>query len=197
VELADRSDRGAAPPGSRWRGLSIVRELPRREQIAVAVLSAALAVACVVRFGFGARALIGAVFAATLVVLAAIDLDRRLIPNSIVLPALAFVLTAQIVFFPEHWLEWVLASVLAALFFYVPMLVYPAGMGMGDVKLAALMGAALGKSVVAAIFIGLLAGAAFSIALLVREGLGARRKGFAYGPFLALGGLIVLLLGGH
>jgi leader peptidase (prepilin peptidase)/N-methyltransferase len=77
------------------------------------------------------------------------------------------------------------------------MLVYPAGMGMGDVKLAALLGAALGKSVVVAIAIALFAAGAFALLVLAREGLGARKKAVPFGPFLALGGLVVLFLGGH
>jgi leader peptidase (prepilin peptidase)/N-methyltransferase len=179
------------------RGWALVRALPRKRQIAVVALSAALAVACFVRFGLGGRAVVGAMFAAVLVLLTAIDLDRRLIPNAIVLPAIAVVLVAQSALYPDRALEWLLASVGAALFFFVPLLIFPAGMGMGDVKLAALLGAALGKSVIAAIFGALLAGAAFSVVVLLREGLSARKKAIAYGPFLALGGLIVLLLGGR
>jgi leader peptidase (prepilin peptidase)/N-methyltransferase len=161
------------------------------------VVSAILAAACFVRFGFSGRAVVGAVFAAVLVLLSAIDFDCRLIPNVIVLPATAVFLVAQIALYPEHTLEWVLASFLAALFLFLPLLVVPTGMGMGDVKLAALLGAVLGRSVVVAILIGVLAGAAYAIALLIRGGASARKQTFAYGPYLALGGVVVLLLGGH
>jgi leader peptidase (prepilin peptidase)/N-methyltransferase len=178
-------------------GLALVRALSRERQIAVATLGAALAVACFVRFGFGGRALVGAVFTVALVLLTAIDLDRRLLPNVIVLPTLAFVLVAQIALYPDRTLEWLLASLGAALFFFMPLLVYPAGMGMGDVKLAALMGAALGKSVIAAIFIGVVAAGAFSALVLLREGLGARKKAIPFGPFLAVGGLLIFLAGGR
>jgi leader peptidase (prepilin peptidase)/N-methyltransferase len=68
---------------------------------------------------------------------------------------------------------------------------------MGDVKLAALLGAALGRSVAGAIFGALIAGALFAVVVLTREGLGARKKMIPYGPFLALGGIVVLLLGGR
>jgi leader peptidase (prepilin peptidase)/N-methyltransferase len=132
-----------------------------------------------------------------LVLLAAIDLDRRLIPNVIVLPATAALLLAQIAFFPGRTVEWLLASFLAAVFLFLPLLVFPSGMGMGDVKLAALLGAVLGKSVAAAIFAGVIAGALFSIGVLVREGMNARKKAIAYGPFLAFGGLLILFLGGR
>jgi len=113
------------------------------------------------------------------------------------LPALAAVLILQIAFYPEHTLEWVLAMLGAALFLFIPMLISPAAMGMGDVKLAALLGAALGKSVGAALFAGLLAGGAYGLVVFAREGLAARRKAIAFGPFLALGGLVVFFLGGH
>jgi leader peptidase (prepilin peptidase) / N-methyltransferase len=132
-----------------------------------------------------------------LVLLSAIDLDCRLIPNVIVLTALAICLAAQIALFPDRALEWIAASFLAALFLFLPLLIVPTGMGMGDVKLAALLGAVLGKSVVAAILVGLVAGGLFSLGVLVREGAGARKKTIAYGPFLALGGVVVVLFGGR
>ena len=174
-----------------------ITSLPRRQQLAVACVSAVLVVSSFVRFGATGHALVGAILAPVLVLLTAIDLDRRLLPDVIVLPTLAVVLILQIAFYPDHTLEWVLAALGAALFFFIPMLVYPAGMGMGDVKLAALLGAALGKSVVAAIGVGLLAGGVFALVVLAREGLGARRKAIPFGPFLALGALLVFFLGGH
>ena len=178
-------------------GWTAARELPRRRRIAVAGTSAVLAMVCFARFGFSGRALVDAIFAATLVLLTAIDLERRLIPNVIVLPATALVLVLQIVFYPGQTIEWVLAAIGASLFFFIPAVIFPAGMGMGDVKLAALLGAALGKSVIAAILIAVVSAAVVSLAILAREGFGARRKAIPYGPFLALGGLVAMLLGGH
>jgi prepilin signal peptidase PulO-like enzyme (type II secretory pathway) len=178
-------------------GRDVLRALPRRRQIEVAAVGALLTIGCFVRFGFSERALVGSVFAATLVLLSATDLERRLIPNVVVLPATGVVLLAQIAFFPNHTVEWLLASFGAALFFFLPLLVYPSGLGMGDVKLAALMGAALGKSVTAAILGALLAGAAYAIFVLAREGMSARKSAIPYGPFLAVGGLVVLFIGGH
>ncbi len=176
-------------------GWALVLALPRGRRIEVTLLSVALVVTCFVRFGFGGRALVGAVFAVVLVLLAAIDLDRRLIPNAIVLPATAAVLVAQVALYPDRTLEWFLASLGAALFFFVPLLIYPAGMGMGDVKLAALLGAALGRTVVLAVTAGLLAVSVVAVVILVREGLGARKKAIPFGPFLAFGGLVALFLG--
>jgi leader peptidase (prepilin peptidase)/N-methyltransferase len=194
VELSTQEPVAAAGGA---KALALVRALPRTWQIAVGVSSLILVAACFVRFGLTGRAVVGGVFAAVLVLLSAIDLDCRLIPNVIVLPATAVLLVAQIALYPHQALEWVLASFLAALVLFLPLLVIPTGMGMGDVKLAALLGAVLGQSVAAALLIGVLAGGVFSLALLLRGGMGARKKTFAYGPFLALGGLVVLLLGGR
>jgi len=189
-----------APPAevdARLSAIAHIRALPRRQQLGVACASVVLAAGCFARFGLSAHALVGAILAAALVVLTAIDLDRRLLPDSILLPTLAVVLFLQLAFYPDHALEWLLAALAAALLFFIPLRVYPAGMGMGDVKLAALLGAVLGKAVAAAIFAGLIAAAAVALIMLAREGLGARKKAIAFGPFLAFGGLLVLLLGGH
>jgi leader peptidase (prepilin peptidase)/N-methyltransferase len=190
-------DRGAPPAEvhSRRSALVYIRSLPRRQQLSIAFGICALVIGSFVRFGLSGHALVGAIFAAALVLLTAIDLDRRLLPNVIVLPTLALVLILQIAFYPDRTLEWVLAALAAALFFFIPLLVYPSGMGMGDVKLAALLGAVLGKAVAVAIFAGLLAAAAVALVVVAREGLGARKKAIAFGPFLAFGGLLVLFLG--
>jgi len=174
-----------------------VGSLTQPQQLVAAAGGVLLAVASFARFGFSGHALVGAIFSAALVLLTVIDLDRRLIPDAIVLPALAVVLILQIAFYPERTLDWVLAMLGAALFLFIPMLISPAAMGMGDVKLAALLGAALGRSVVAALFVGLLAGGAYGLVVFAREGLAARRKAIAFGPFLALGGLVILFFGGH
>ena len=189
-----------APPAEvhpRLSAVAHIRALPPRRRIVVACASVVLAAGCFARFGLSAHAFVGAILAVALALLTAIDLDRRLLPDAIVLPTLAIVLILQIAFYPDHALEWVLAALAAALFFFVPFLIYPAGMGMGDVKLAALLGAALGKSVAAAIAVGLLAGGAFALLVIAREGVGARKKAIPFGPFLALGGLVVLFLGGR
>lgn len=190
---------GTSPAGAptRLSAREHVSSLSHSQRLVVLYGGALLAIASVVRFGFSGHALVGAIFAPTLLLLAVIDLDRRLIPDAIVLPAVGAVLVLQIAFHPDHTLEWVLASLGAALFFFIPMLIYPAGMGMGDVKLAALLGAALGKSVAAAIFFAVLAGGAAALLVLGREGIGARKNTIAFGPFLALGGLVVFFLGGH
>ncbi len=189
-----------APPAEvhpRLSALAHIRALPRSRQLGVAGTSVALVAGCFARFGLSAHALVGAILAVALVLLTAIDLDRRLLPDAIVLPTLGVVLVLQLFFYPDRALEWVLAALGAALFFFIPMLVYPAGMGMGDVKLAALLGAALGKAVAGAIFLSLISAALVGLLMLVHDGLSARKKAIAFGPFLAFGGLLVLFLGGR
>jgi leader peptidase (prepilin peptidase)/N-methyltransferase len=129
-----------------------------------------------------------------LVVLAAIDLERRIIPNRIVLPAVVLILAAQIALSPDRALEWTAASLGAALFLLLPLLVYPSGMGMGDVKLALLLGAGLGWAIVPALVAGLFAAFIVALVVLVRGGLAARKTALPFGPFHVLGALFGLCL---
>lgn len=138
-----------------------------------------------------AEAVVLAAFSAVLVVLAVIDVRTRRLPNRIVLPSAAAVLVAQIAIEPDRALEWVLAAVGAFLLLLVAHLVHPRGLGMGDVKLALLLGAGLGWGVVAAILIGFLAAAVAGVVLIVRGGWAARKRTIPLGPFLALGGVVV------
>jgi len=103
------------------------------------------------------------------------------------------VLVAQVVRDPS--IKWPLAAFLASLFLFVAAVVYPAGMGMGDVKLALLMGAMLGKVVPVALLLGLVLGVVPSAYLLVRHGRAARKMGIPFAPFLALGSVIALFAG--
>jgi leader peptidase (prepilin peptidase)/N-methyltransferase len=163
---------------------------------AAVVFAAGLAaIVCVARFGLSARGLIDAFTAAVLVVLSVIDFRRRIIPNVIILPAAAIVFGAQMAFFPHHALEWTIAALGCGAFFLVTLLAYPAGLGMGDVKLGLLLGAALGKSVVGALFFGLFGAAIVGVALLLSQGAQARKKAIPLGPFLAAGALVILFFG--
>jgi leader peptidase (prepilin peptidase) / N-methyltransferase len=161
----------------------------------VEVTTALLVAACFWRFGLTGRAFVAAFFVAVLVVLSVIDLERRILPNVIVLPAAAFVLGAQIALFPDRALEWILASFGAAAFLFLAVLAYPQGMGMGDVKLALLLGAALGASVSIALLVGMLAALVPAGVLAARHGLAARKMAIPLGPFLALGALVALFGG--
>ena len=173
------------------RGRPDVR-LPR---VLVGSAAAVLGAACFLRYGVTPRAFIGTFFASVLVVVSVIDVRIRIVPNVIVLPAAGIILVAQIVFYPDRTLEWVLATVLAPLPFLVMSLISPQGMGMGDVKLALVLGAALGKLVIVGLLIGAFAGAVAALILFARYGRAARGRTIPYAPFLAFGGLLAFLIG--
>jgi leader peptidase (prepilin peptidase)/N-methyltransferase len=160
---------------------------------AVEVLTAALVSASIVHFGLTVRGGVAVLFCATLVAVTVTDLERRIIPNRIVLPAAALVLVAQTANEPSP--EWALAGFGAALFLFVTVLAYPGGMGMGDVKLALLLGFALGRTVPVALMIGFVTALLPAIALIARHGSKARKMRIAFGPFLALGGAVTLFAG--
>ena len=159
----------------------------------VEVTSALLVAACVLAFGLTFYAAIAAFFCCVLVAISAIDLEHRIVPDRIVLPSTVLVLAAQLMREPS--LEWPLAAFGAALFLFLAVLAYPAGMGMGDVKLALLMGAALGKLVSVALMIGMVSAVIPGLYLLARHGQAARKMGIPFAPFLALGSVVALFAG--
>ena len=160
---------------------------------AVELATAGLVAACFIKFGLSGEAFLAAFFCVVLVVLSAIDLTHRIVPNRIVLPAALIVLLAQTALNPSP--EWMLGALGAAGFLFVAALAYPAGMGMGDVKLALLLGAMLGRLVGVGLMLGMLAALVPSFVLLARHGSAARKMGIPFAPFLALGALIALFAG--
>jgi leader peptidase (prepilin peptidase) / N-methyltransferase len=160
----------------------------------VELVTAMLIGACVLAFGPSPDAAVAALFCAALVAVSVTDLERNVIPNRIVLPAAAIVLAAQTALHPSP--EWALGAFLAALFLVLAALAYPDGMGMGDVKLALLLGAMLGWTVPVAIMIATLSALVPSTVLLVRHGAAARKMAIPFGPFLALGGIVARFAGG-
>ena len=133
--------------------------------------------------------------AAVLIAVAGIDLDHRIIPNRIVVPAAIWGLAATIAFRPDNVDDALIAGAAAFMALFLAALAYPAGMGMGDVKLAGVMGLYLGSAVAPAMLVAFLAGSVVGIAIIAREGRDARKKGVPFGPFLALGGLVGILAG--
>jgi leader peptidase (prepilin peptidase) / N-methyltransferase len=131
-------------------------------------------------------------FAAVLVALSVIDVRTRRLPNRIVLPAAALVLVAQIAVAPDRALEWILGALGASAFLLAAALINPAGLGMGDVKLALLLGAALGWTVAPALMIGFVAAALAGVVMIARNGWAARKATMPLGPFLAFGALAAL-----
>jgi leader peptidase (prepilin peptidase) / N-methyltransferase len=160
---------------------------------AVELVTGLLVAACVWRFGLHPEALVASFFCLALVTVSATDLEHRIIPNRIVLPAAAVVLVAQTAVHPSP--EWAIGAFGASAFLLTAALAYPAGMGMGDVKLALLLGAMLGRTVTVALFVGMLAALVPGIVLLVRHGSKGRKMGVPLAPFLALGALVALFWG--
>jgi leader peptidase (prepilin peptidase) / N-methyltransferase len=160
---------------------------------AVELATAGLLAGCVVAFGLTLQAAAAAVFCAALVVVTATDLTHRIVPNAVVLPAAAVVLVLMTVWEPSP--EWAIAGLGAAAFLLVAALAYPGGMGMGDVKLALLMGVALGRTVPVALMLGMIAALVPSVVLLARHGSKARKMGIPLAPFLALGSVVALFAG--
>ena len=159
----------------------------------VELATALLVAACVLVFGLTWNAAVAALFCAALVAVSVTDFERRIIPNKIVLPVAVVVLAAQTLLEPS--VEWALAGLGASGFLLVAALAYPAGMGMGDVKLALLLGVMLGRVVPVALMLGMLAALVPAVVLLVRHGQAGRKMGIPFGPFLALGGVVGLFAG--
>jgi leader peptidase (prepilin peptidase) / N-methyltransferase len=134
-------------------------------------------------------------FAAMLIAVAGIDLDHRIIPNKILLPAAIWGMVATTLFRPDNIDDALIAGGIAFSALLLTALIYPAGMGMGDVKLAGVMGIYLGSAVAPAMLVGFLAGSVVGLLIIAREGKDARKKGIPFGPFLAFGGLIGLYWG--
>ena len=160
---------------------------------AVELVSGLLVAACVWRFGLHAESLVASFFCLALVTVSATDLEHRIIPNRIVLPAAAVVLVGQTLVHPSP--EWAIAAVAASAFLLAAALIYPAGMGMGDVKLALLLGAMLGRTVPVALFLGMLAALLPGLYLLAKHGSKGRKMGVPLAPFLSLGALVALFWG--
>ena len=160
---------------------------------AVELATALLVAACVFEFGLSAEMVVASFFCAVLVAVTATDLTHRIIPYPIVNPAFVVIVVAQTLIEPSP--EWILGALTASGFLFVAVLAYPAGMGMGDVKLALVMGAALGKTVAVALTIGMFAALVPAIYLLARHGSKARKMGIPFGPFLALGSVVALFFG--
>jgi leader peptidase (prepilin peptidase) / N-methyltransferase len=160
---------------------------------AVELATAGLVAGCFVAFGLSGEAFVAAFFCVVLVVLSAIDLRHRIVPNRIVVPAALVVLVAQTALEPGP--EWALGALAASGFLCLAALAYPAGMGMGDVKLALLLGAMLGRLVGVGLMLGMVAALLPSLVLIARHGSAARKMGIPFAPFLAFAGIVALFAG--
>ncbi len=166
---------------------------PSRLRPAAGLVLVALAAACLAVFGLSAEAFVDALACAVLVVVTVTDLERRVIPNRIIVPALVVALVVQTALEPS--VEWIVASVAAGAFFLIAALVYPAGLGMGDVKLAAFLGAWLGTPVLVALFAGSLLSLVPAVYIIATQGKAGRKVGIPFAPFLAGGAIVALFWG--
>ena len=161
----------------------------------VELLTALVFVGIALARGVDAELALELPFAAALIALAAIDLERHVIPNRILLPVAVYGVAAAAVVAPGELPELAIAGAASFAVLLLVVLAHPAGMGMGDVKLAGVMGLYLGSAVVPALLCAFLAGTVVGLGMILREGPGARKKGLPFGPFLALGGVVGLLAG--
>ncbi|MEA2190527.1 MAG: leader peptidase (prepilin peptidase) / N-methyltransferase [Solirubrobacteraceae bacterium] len=139
---------------------------------------------------------LGLVLVAFLVPIALIDADHRRIPNALTLPAAVLALVLGTVLDPGGEVERLIAAAIAGGILLLPSLLHPAGMGMGDAKLVAVLGLFLGRGVAPAFAVAFVVGTTVGIAIMIRKGMHAGRKtAVPFGPFLALGGVVGLLAG--
>ena len=160
---------------------------------AVELLTALLVGASFLAFGWSGKSFVAAFFCATLLTVSATDLSHRIVPNVVVVPAAAIVLVAMTALHPSA--EWALGAFGASLFLFLAALAYPRGMGMGDVKLALLLGAMLGRTVPVGLMVGMIAALVPSVVLLARHGSAARKMAIPFAPFLSLSGIVALFFG--
>jgi leader peptidase (prepilin peptidase) / N-methyltransferase len=136
------------------------------------------------------------IFVAALVAITRIDLEHHIIPDRIVAPLAVLAIALTAVLEPHQLVERLIAAAAAGGFLLAAVLAYPSGMGMGDVKLAAVMGLVLGRAVAPALLIALLTATLFGIGVIARHGVAqGRRTKIAFGPFLALGSVVGLFAG--
>ena len=160
---------------------------------AIEILTGLLFIVNYFFFGLSTQTIAGIIFASVLIVISFIDIDFRIIPNNIVLPFTIIGIAFNIYLNPARWWMPLAFSVGAFTFMLIINLIYPKGMGMGDVKLSLMVGAFLVKNVIAGMFFGFMAGALFGIAVIIKKR--KMRQTIPFGPFISLGSIIALFWG--
>lgn len=159
-------------------------------------LTGLLFAAAGLRFGFTPELVPALLLISTLVIVANADLDLRVVPNKVVAPALVLGLIAQLWVVPEDWLTWTSAALIAFAAMFAVALAWPGGMGMGDVKLAAVLGLYLGRAVAPAMLLAFIAGTLVGLVVMARKGVAEGRKtAVPFAPFMAIGGIFAIFWG--
>jgi leader peptidase (prepilin peptidase) / N-methyltransferase len=162
----------------------------------VELVTALLLAAVVLRVGTGEDVWLGLAFVLLLVPVTVIDIDHRIIPNKLMIAGTVVALAILAITQPDAIPEHLIAAAAAGGFLLLAAIAYPSGMGMGDVKLAFVMGLFLGREVGVAMLVALVAGSLVGVAVMARKGTAEGRKtAIPFGPFLALGGVVALLAG--
>jgi leader peptidase (prepilin peptidase)/N-methyltransferase len=169
--------------------------IPLRYLLVELALGAAFAATAVVFHDDPGQLALGLVFVAMLAAITLTDLERHIIPNKILIAGAVAGLAIAAATDPSSLPERGIAALAAGGLLLLIALAYPRGMGMGDVKLAAVMGLYLGSAVSVALAVGVIAGALVGMGVMLRRGSGARKLAVPFGPFLALGGVVALLAG--
>lgn len=159
-------------------------------------VAAAAASVWVVRYGLAIEALIAAAFFATLAYVSAVDVETRRIPNAVVLPATGVALVTVALLHPDELVIALVAAVGAFLFFFIPGLISAKLVGMGDAKLALLIGAMLGNDILSALMLAAFGAGLFALVYVLIAGRRALQTAIPLGPFLAGGAVVALLAGG-
>jgi len=162
----------------------------------VELTTAVLMALAVIVIGANEDVWLGLAFVLILVPVTVIDLDFRIIPNKLMIVGTVAALAILALTRPDDIPEHLIAACAAGGFLLVAAIAYPAGMGMGDVKLAFVMGLFLGREVGVAMLVALVAGSVVGVAIMAHKGTQEGRKtAIPFGPFLALGGIVALLAG--
>jgi leader peptidase (prepilin peptidase)/N-methyltransferase len=161
----------------------------------VEALTACLFCAVALRVDSAGELWPGLVLVSVLVLVAAIDIEHRIVPNRVLAPAALTALLLWLLADPDRVLENLIAGAAAGGFLLAAALVYPGGMGMGDVKLVAVMGFFLGRAVAPALLVGFAVGVLVGFGIMAARGLSARKQAIPFAPYLALGGIVGQLFG--
>jgi len=147
------------------------------------------------RLGLTGHMLLLSLYLAILILITVIDVEHRLVLNRVIGPAILLALIAGPFTPGLNWKQMLVGGVLAFGLFYLAALIYPGGMGAGDVKLAAFIGLITGfPTVFVALLVGISAGGLASLVLILTR-IRSRRDYIPYGPFLVIGGAYALLWG--